>query len=76
MIHKSYLIENNFNLIQNKIALFYGENIGLQNDFKEIIRKLNKNNKILNYDQDEILNSSDYLFEELNNQSLFEGVKL
>ena len=76
MIHKSYLIENNFNLIQNKIALFYGENIGLQNDFKEIIRRLNKHNKILNYDQDEILNSSDYLFEELNNQSLFEEIKI
>ena len=76
MIHKSYLIENNFNLIQNKIALFYGENIGLQNDFKEIIRRLNKHNKILNYDQDEILNSSEYLFEELNNQSLFEEIKI
>ena len=35
MIHKSYLVENNFNTIQNKIALFYGENQGLQNDFKK-----------------------------------------
>ena len=58
MIHKSYLVENNFNTIQNKVALFYGENLGLQNQFKKTIRKLNKQNKILNFDQEEIINSA------------------
>lgn len=76
MIHKSYLVENNFNILQNNIALFYGENLGLQNDFKKNIKKVNKTNKILNYDQEEILKSSQNLFEELNNQSLFEDIKI
>ena len=37
MIHKSYLIEQNLNLLKNNIALFYGENSGLIQDFKEKI---------------------------------------
>ena len=76
MILKSYQVENDFNAIHNKIALFYGENLGLQNEFKETIKKINKQNKILNIDQEEILNSSQYLFDELNNQSLFEDIKI
>ena len=76
MILKSYQVENNFNTIRNNIALFYGENLGLQNEFKETIKKLNNQNKILNIDQEEILNSSQYLFNELNNQSLFEDIKI
>ena len=76
MILKSYQVENNFNTIRNNIALFYGENLGLQNEFKETIKKLNNQNKILNIDQEEILNSSQYLFDELNNRSLFEDTKI
>tara|TARA_Y100000768_G_scaffold387403_1_gene378563 strand:+ start:3868 stop:4854 length:987 start_codon:yes stop_codon:yes gene_type:complete len=76
MIHKSYLVENNFYTIRNKIALFYGENLGLQNDFKETIKKLNLKNKVLNFDQEEIINSSTSFFNELNNQSLFENTKI
>lgn len=76
MILKSYLVENNFNTIQNNIALFYGENLGLQNDFKKTIKKLNKQSRILNFNQEEILNSSRDLFEELNNQSLFDDTKI
>ena len=40
MIHKSYLIEQNIEKIINGITLFYGENLGLINDFKELIKKL------------------------------------
>ena len=76
MIHKSYLVENNFNTIQNKIALFYGENQGLQNDFKNIIRKLNIKNEVLSLDQEQLLHSPGYLLNELNNQSLFENLKI
>ena len=76
MIHKSYLVESNFNTIRNKIVLFYGENLGLQNDFKKTIKKLNRQNKIVNFDQEEILNTTEYLFDELANQSLFEDTKI
>ena len=76
MILKSYQVENNFNTIRNNIALFYGENVGLQNEFKKTIKKVNSQNKILNIEQEEILNSPQYLFEELNNRSLFENIKI
>ena len=42
MIHKSYLIEENINLLQNNISLFYGENLGLINEFKDKILLINK----------------------------------
>ena len=38
MIYKSYILEQNFNLDQN-IFLFFGENLGLKNDFKYKIKK-------------------------------------
>lgn len=76
MILKSYLVENNFNAIQNNIVLFYGENRGLQDDFKKTIKTININNKVLNFDQEEILNSKVNLYNELNNQSLFEETKI
>ena len=34
MIFKSYLIEKNINDLKNKITLFYGENLGLKEEFK------------------------------------------
>ena len=34
MIFKSYLVENNIKILDKKLVLFYGENIGLKNDFK------------------------------------------
>ena len=39
MIYKSFLVENNINVLKNKLILFYGENLGLINEFKK------KNNK-------------------------------
>ena len=40
MIYKSFLIENNLNNLKEKISLFYGENLGLKNDFKITIKKI------------------------------------
>ena len=34
MIHKSYLIEQNLSLLKNNFVLFYGENLGLINEFR------------------------------------------
>ena len=39
MIYKSYLVEQNIGIIKNKLALIYGENLGLQNDLKKKIIK-------------------------------------
>ena len=35
MIYKSYTIENNLEIIKDKIVLFYGENAGLIGDIKK-----------------------------------------
>ena len=37
MIYKSYLVEKNFEVLKNKVVLFYGENYGIP-----IILKVNK----------------------------------
>ena len=76
MIYKSYLVENNFNTVKNNIVLFYGENLGLLNQFRETIKKTKKESKILIFDQDQITKISSLLFEELNNKSLFEEIKV
>ena len=38
MIYKSYLVEENIENLKNNISLFYGENIGLINHFKDKIK--------------------------------------
>ena len=42
MIYKSYLVEKNIDLLKNNLILFYGENIGLINEFKKILKKKTK----------------------------------
>ena len=74
MIHKSYLIEQNFENLRNKIVLFYGENLGLIDEFKDRILKKNKN--VLRFSQDEIIKNNNIIFEEINNISLFDDQKI
>ncbi len=75
MIYKSYLVENNINIIKENLVLFYGENSGLQDDFKKLLKIQNKNSKVLIYDQDDILKNKNEIFNELLNFSLFEDRK-
>ena len=70
MQYKSYLIEDDINKINENIILFYGENIGLQNEFKDKIKK-EKNIDIISFNQQEILGNTNVLFNEINNISLF-----
>ena len=76
MIHKSYLIEENIDQLKNNIILFYGENLGLKNDFRDKIKLKFKNAKILRYTQEEILKSSDIVINEIRNISLFDDQKI
>ena len=77
MQHKSYLIENNICNLKENLVLFYGENLGLKNDFKKKIRILNKDQyEIVNLTQDEVLNNNSFLFTEVTNISLFEKKKI
>jgi len=76
MIYKSYSVEENISSISGKIFLFYGENLGLQNDLKNKIRKLDNKALIKNFNQEEILADENKFFNELLNKSLFEDTKI
>ncbi len=76
MLYKSYQIENNVNSLSEKVCLFYGENLGLKNDFKNEIKKTNLNSEILNFFQEEILKEENLIFKEINNLSLFDKNKI
>jgi len=72
MILKSYIIENNMKMLdQYNIVLFYGENDGLKDDFKNHIRTSDKSIEIFNFFQDEITKNKELLFDKIKNNSLF-----
>lgn len=76
MISKSYLIEQDKQfLMKNKSVLFYGENLGLKNDFKRNILGYFKG-KIIKRNQEEIIKNQDIFFGDILNVSLFEENKI
>ena len=76
MIFKSFLVEQNINLIAEKnLILFYGENLGLKNDFKKLIQYNAPENKIMNFTQEEIIRNQERFLSEISNLSLFEKKK-
>ena len=77
MIYKSYLIEENFeSLSKSNLILFYGENEGLKDDFKKIIRLDSKNYEIVNLMQEDLLNNEDSFLNKIFNYSLFDKQKV
>ena len=76
MIYKSYLIENNLNILKNNIILFYGENEGLIDEFKNKIIKNYKNESIISFSQEELLADYKKFDIEISNKSLFSENKV
>ena len=76
MIYKSYLVENNFSVLKEKLTLFYGENLGLKNDYKEKIKKVNKDAEILRFNNEELIKNKNLVLNEILNVSLFEKKKV
>ena len=77
MIFKSYIIEENFALISKNFNLFYGENIGLFDSFKNKIKlHYNEKSEIINFSQDEIISNKNAFQNEVANQSLFSKNKI
>ena len=73
MIYKSYILENDDNLLfKSRSILFYGENLGLKNYFKKRIKDLSKNYLKINLSNEEITRDATILSKEINNASLFE----
>ena len=69
MIYKSYIVEQNISGLDKNIFLFYGENLGLKNDFKKKIKKIDKN--LISYSQEEILKDKEKFYRDVFNISLF-----
>ena len=68
MILKSFLVEKNISIIDEyPIVLFYGENIGLKDDFKFEIRKKYNDFEKISFNQDEILKNENLLDEQIYN---------
>ena len=76
MIHKSYILEQKIEKIDKGITLFYGENLGLINDFKELIRKFNNKSEIIRFNEEEIIKKNIIFFREISSNSLFSEKKV
>ncbi len=76
MIFKSFVVEQNLKILNNRPTLFYGENSGLQNDIKNKIRLEKSQAQIVKFNQEEILKNKDQFFKEVFNLSLFEQKKI
>ena len=76
MIYKSYLIEKDIRQLKTNIALFYGTNLGLKNEFKKIIKESNTNCEIFRLNQDDLLKNNNLIFNEITNGSLFSEKKI
>ena len=68
MIYKSFQIENNISILKKKITLFYGENSGLIDDFKKLLK--GKDNNILSFDESDLLLNKESFINEIINDSL------
>lgn len=55
MIYKSYLVEQNIEILKNNILLLYGENLGLKNDLKSQIKKKFSKSEFVNFNQEDVL---------------------
>ena len=76
MIYKSYQVEQNINLIKEKLVLIYGENLSLIDDLKNIIKVSQNNLEIISNFQDDILKNQEQFFKDILNLSLFEKNKI
>ena len=77
MIVKSFILENDLKKLNDqKSYLFYGVNLGLKKKFKNSYKSLNKNQLLINLNQDEILKNNELILNELSNASLFEEKKI
>ena len=77
MILKSYLTEKNLNILKDyKSVLIYGENQGLRDDLKNLIKNQNKQAEILNFFQEDLIKNKSQIINEAANQSLFNDQKI
>ena len=72
MLFKSYQIENNIKNLRTNLNLFYGENVGLKDEFKNKIEENSTGSEVIRFNEEEVLKNKNLLEKEINNLSLFE----
>ena len=76
MIIKSYLVEDNINIINQNLSLFFGENLGLIQELKKKIITISKDKEIFNLSQSEVFENKENFLKNILNYSLFSQKKL
>ena len=76
MLFKSYQIENNINNLRTNLNLFYGENVGLKDEFKNKIEEDSAGSEVIRLNEEQVLKNKNLLEKEINNLSLFEKKKI
>ena len=77
MILKSYIVEQNVEiLIKYQATLIYGENNGIKDDIKEVLRDKNKSAEIIILFEEEIIKNKSILHHNIINESLFNEKKI
>ena len=77
MILKSYIVEQNLDILSNyQAVLIYGENEGIKNSIKIKLKEINKNSEIISFFEDEITKNKNLLYENIANESLFNEKKI
>ena len=77
MILKSYIVEQNLNILNEyQAVLLYGENDGIKDDVKNKLKTLNSDSEIVTFFENEIIKNKNILYENIINESLFNEKKL
>ena len=75
MIIKSYELKK-LNLDKNKYILFYGANEGAKTEEINRLKLLNKDKTFINYEEKQILENSENIYNNIFSKSLFENKKI
>ena len=77
MILKSYIVEQNLNILDKyQAVLMYGENEGIKENIKIKLKKNNKDSEAIIFFEEEILKNKDLLYGNITNESLFNEKKI
>ena len=77
MILKSYIVEQNVEILKKyQATLIYGENNGIKDDIKDVLRDKNKSAEIIILFEEEIIKNKSILHHNIINESLFNEKKI
>ena len=77
MILKSYIVEQDFQILNNyQATLLYGVNDGIKGDIKSKLKNYYKDDEIINFFEEEIIKKKNILYENIINESLFNEKKI